>query len=303
MLVTAELLDLDGATVVTDALDQAFDITWQSALSDPGWGQLSIPLSSAGAAELTVGRFVQCLLDSVVVFTWQILRDPVASTVSLEEEYGEILTAKGPGWIGGLVTSVIRPYGGMANPLVPQVRQWNFATPNYDDTGWTTAVEINGAAEVNPDRYQLLTIIITVESEPDVTETVVAPAPLGWYVPEAFWIWGDADTETVCRDYFRNTYTLADQTVVTHAATGDNFYTLYLEGTPIVGDNENEACWQEHRETTFTRRGSSTARRCPSWTWRSTTRRAPARSPPSSSRKASTSPSWSTVTPTRTTTA
>jgi hypothetical protein len=253
VIVTVRLLESDGTTVVTGALDQAFDVAWNSALSDPGWGQFSLPLSSAGAVEVRVGRFVQCLLDGVVVFHWQILKPPVLTTVSPEEEYGEILTAKGPGWIGGLSTAVIRPYGGISNPLVPQVRQWNFATPNFPNAGsWVAATEINGAADVNPDRYQLLTIIVTVEGEPDVTTTVVAPAPLGWYVPEAFWIWGDPVTETVGRNYFRNTFTLGAQTLITIAATGDNFYTVYLEGTPIVGENDNEACWQEHKEFTFT---------------------------------------------------
>jgi hypothetical protein len=252
MIVTAVLLEADGTTVVTGALDDAFDITWQSALNDPGWGQLSVPWNSTGADEVIAGRFVQCLLDGVVVFHWQILRPPVVMTVSEEEEFGEVLTARGPGWIGGLTTALILPYGGLSNPLVPQVRQWNFATPNYDDSAWIAATEINGAAEINPDRYQLLTIIVTVPDEPDVETVTPAPAPLGWYVPEAFWIWGDADTTTVCRDYFRTTYTLADQSIVTHAATGDNFYTVYLQGSPILGDNENEACWQEHNETTFT---------------------------------------------------
>ena len=253
MIVSARLLESDGTTVVTGALDQAFDISWQSSLSDPGWGQLSLPLSSAGAVEVLVGRFVQCLLDGVVVFHWQILRPAQRTTVSPSEEYGEILTVRGPGWIGGLSTAVIRPYGGVTNPLVPQVRQWNFAAPNYSEpAAWDPAIEIVASNEVYADRYQLLTIIITVEDEPDVTEVVPAPAPLGWYVGDAFWIWGNADDTIVGRNYFRNEFTLAEQTLVTIAATGDNFYTVFLEGTPILGDNENEACWQEHREMTIT---------------------------------------------------
>lgn len=253
MIVSARLLQSDGTTVVTGALDKAFDIKWLSELSGPGWGQFSLPWNDPNADEVIPGRFVQCLLDGNVVFHWQILRPPVVTTVSPEEEFGEVLVARGPGWIGGLTTAIIRPYGAATNPLVPQVRQWNFATPNFPNAGgWAAATEINRADVINPDRYQLLTIIITVEGEPDVSETVAAPAPLGWYVPEAFWIWGDPDTETVGRDYFRGTYTLAEQTLITHAATGDNFYTVFLHGSPILGENENEACWQEHNETTFT---------------------------------------------------
>lgn len=253
MIVSLKLFESDGTTEVSGALADAFDVSWQTVLNDPGWGQLSVPLSSAGSAQVIVGRFVQCLLDGAAVFHWQILRKPDVTTISGEEELGEILTARGPGWVGGLSTAIIRPYGGITNPLVPQVRQWNFASPNYTEpAAWDPAIEIVGADEVYADRYQELTIVITVEDEPDVSTTVPAPAPLGWYVPTAFWIWGNADDTLVGRNYFRSTFTLGAQTLITIAATADNFYTVYLEGTPILGDNENEACWQEHREMTIT---------------------------------------------------
>jgi hypothetical protein len=253
VLVSAQLLDTDGTTVIANALDNAFDISWRSAINDPGWGELSLPLSEAGAAQLTPGRFVRCQLDGSTVFHWHILRPPERTTISGQEEYGEVLRARGPGWIGGLSTAVIRPYGGVDNPLVPQSRIWSFATPNYvEPAAWDPAVEIVQSNVVFADRYQLLTIIVEVPDGPDVEETIQAPAPLSWKVPEAFWIWGNATTTTVGRNYFRSSFTLGAQALITIAATGDNFYTVFLEGVPILGDNENEACWQEHREITIT---------------------------------------------------
>lgn len=230
-----DLVDTDCVTVLA-RLDEAFGITWQDQESGQGIGAVSLMRDNVWSSELREGRFIRCWLYDGEVFTWRV-ETVVRNTIVQDEESGETVDASGRGWVTTWDTAKVYPAGGVtARPAVPS-RVFNFASPDYPLAGWTAAyvVQAQGTLGAVWRRAELSTVV---------------PAPAGWLyqLRSAKWIWSRSGAASVGKSYFRTTFTLGAQTAVVIAATGDNLWTLYLNGVPLLGDNANASAWAEYRK-------------------------------------------------------
>jgi hypothetical protein len=264
-LTFAHLYDTDGTTLIS-TLPEQFALSWQDVDSEPGAGRVSLPMvgwdDGTGEpyetdwAELTPGRILRCYLYGDEAFSWQIERPPVSNPIDENEENGMVVTASGRGWTAvDLDSAVIYPGwtdadgNPLNNPLNPSQRAYTFASddfPRYDQ--WPAVESVIPYTYLNPQRYQLVEVVTIVEDGPDTTQTSSAPAPLGYPVTTANWIWPTADTTIVGKAYMRRMFGIGPgPRQVSITATADNYYTLYLNGTPIFGEIEDSGGWREFK--------------------------------------------------------
>lgn len=264
-LTFAHLYDTDGTTFIS-ALPEQFNCTWQDVDSEPGAGRLSMPMIGwnditgepyeTDWAELTPGRVLRCFLYGDEAFSWQIERPPISTPIDEDEEQGMVVTASGRGDAAvDLDGAVIYPAwtdgdgNPLNNPLNPSQRAYTFASddfPRYD--AWPAVQSVIPYTYINPQRYQLVEVVTVVEDGEDTVETTIAPAPLGFPVETANWIWPTLDTTMVGKAYMRKIFGIGPgPRLVNITATGDNFYTLYLNGTPIFGEVDDSGCWREFK--------------------------------------------------------
>lgn len=257
--ITARLLDADGSVVAGDPLANSFDRSFFDEWNGPGRGQISLPVSEAGAAELVPGRYVDVMVAGTSRFTFKIEGNPQYRQVQRGEEYEQVVTVAGRGWACVLDEAITYPEYSQQFVLDTTWRLFSFASKNFPNDGaWTAAVEqaeyLEGVATADCYGHQ--------QTAPD---GLAYPAPIGWpwgtnpfnlvsgvktgnYVDQ-FWIRTSDQPTYVSSGYyfFRRQFTLADFTAVTFDVTGDNFFTLYLEGVPILGEkiqNADHWMWQ-----------------------------------------------------------
>jgi hypothetical protein len=96
-------------------------------------------------------------------------------------------------------------------------------------------------------------VVITqqVDDAADIEYDGAFPAPLGFPVTTAYWIWPNADTAPQGKGFFHRDFELPTELLLTFTATADNYYTVYLDGTPIFGEAEDTACWREYKTVQF----------------------------------------------------
>lgn len=255
--ITAQLLDHTGAVVAGDPLANAFGITWFDERDGPGHGSLSLSLSEAGAAELLPGRYINCLVSTGsggtprVRFTFEIEGNPEYKIIQEGEEHDQIITVEGRGWGCVFDQTNIEPGANMTLRLDSSWRLFSFASPDFPNTaGWVAAQEL----------YEYLDGVTYGYRYQQASDGLYYPAPIGWpfntslniYDPdsppganytETYWIWPPGEELSVGWAFFRNTFVAATDDVYTYAITGDNFFTLFLEGIPVLGENEEVHCW------------------------------------------------------------
>lgn len=253
-LVSARLLDKTGAVVPGSPLANGFDISFYDELNGPGRGQISLSLSEAGSSELVPGRYVDCLIDGTSRFTFKIEGNPEYKIIERGEEHDQIVTVSGRGWACVLDEAIIYPeYGrnfalettwrifSFASPSYPRAPTWNDSYPYAEYLEGVSTVYCYGHAQVAPDGLSY-------------------PAPIGFPWPtnsynlvngvktdnyvDTFWLRPDPADMPNWNDpgfyFFRGQFTLtADLTPVLFTVTGDNFFTFFLEGVPILGEKIN----------------------------------------------------------------
>lgn len=256
--VRAELYSATGTLLAT--LDGAHGLSWQEALNEPGTGSITVQLDDDAAPLFTAGCVVRCYCYEVEAFAFIIDKDPHRTTVAAGEENEQVLVATGQGTAAAFADARIYPYKGVSEQVLNQNRLYTFASPDFPNTGdWVPAIQLSQQKDLDPVRYSVVQWI-TVSADPDIPdepgETVHAPAPLGWLVPDAWWIWGTAPDPVsmpVGFCYFRKEFTLDATTELVIACTADNHYTLYLDGTPILGDmGEPGDTWNSHKRADMT---------------------------------------------------
>ena len=239
--------DVTPAVKLSDLTTQQ-GVRFQDVFNDVGSGALQLQLDDPDVALVKPGTEVRCFMFDEVVYTWAILSKPRIVLHSEGEEAAQRLDVAGRGRSSRLEKAKVYPPKGPLNPVNAQHRLYSFASidfPNFD--GWGSALEIWAANVVNPMRAQFVEYTSTAGGIEEVVETVITPAPIGWPIDEAYWIWSQDDTFEVGTSYFRREFTLTSETNVGFFVTGDNYYTLYLDGTPIVGELVNMHCWQEYK--------------------------------------------------------
>lgn len=243
----AALYDRDG--VWLSDLDNGFALEWQDPLNDVGSGSISIPLDDADSALFEAGVEVRCYLYEELVYAFEVEQDPSITRIDEGEEHDQIVKADGRGRASLMARARVFPAKGLLNALVPQHRLWSFASPDFPNLdGWGTAVNLIRAGDIDAVRFDIIEYT-TVSSTilPDAVDYVHGAAPLGFPDPDAYWIWGQLDSTVVGFNYFRGQFTLATTLEVHIAATGDNLWTLYLDGVPLLGDDAKLEGWKEYK--------------------------------------------------------
>jgi hypothetical protein len=266
--VTAVLLDDDGSVVAGNPLAAAFDISFYDELNGPGRGQVSLPLSDAGSAQLRPGRYVDCQVGGISRFTFKIEGNPDYRVIERGEEYMQVVTVSGRGWACVLDEAIVYPEYARDFVIDTSWRLFSFASPSFPNTGsWEAAHEVHEYLE-GVDTYMCYGHF---QNAPDGQ---AYPAPIGFpwttnpfnlnagvptgnYV-DTYWI---RPNPTLMPDwlstgyyFFRTEFELIDDiTPVMFTVTGDNFFTFFLQGVPILGEEINTADhwmwqgWKEHQ--------------------------------------------------------
>ena len=244
--VTVELYDRDG--VLLSALENASGVRWQDPFNDVGTGSITLPLDDPDSALLVASTEIRCYLYGELVYAWELAQDPTVNAIAEGEESAQDVSADGDGRVSLLGRARIYPVKGTAAQLMGQHRLYSFASPDFPngDT-WVAATQNLRQDVIDPVRRSIIELTIDHLFEEDTHEDLVAPAPLEWLVPTAYWIWGTADTLEVGFCYFRGSFDLAVETALEIAATGDNYWTLYLDGNPILGETGTTSTWEEFK--------------------------------------------------------
>lgn len=252
--VSVELREANGTLVA--ALPNAFDVTFQAFLDEMGNGSFRMPIGDALIPQFTVGREAWFYLDAVHAFDIRVDQPPTMVLVDPGEEAAEHVEVKGRGVGQAFDGARIYPQKGLSDPLVPQHRIYSFASPDFPNTGsWVAATQLFLQSFLDPIRHDFVDrILVNSDGTQTLLDRTSATAPIGWPVPSAYWIWGTTPTTPLGFNYFRKSVTLGARTLVKFAVAADNYYTLFLDGTPILGDTgqEGETTWKEYRQLTMT---------------------------------------------------
>lgn len=262
--VTAKLYS--NANVFVADLDNASNIAFTDALSDVGSGRLTLPFSDPLADDMVAGRFVGIFLNGTRRFTFIIEGDPEYRQIGEGEEAEQVVDISGPGWAALAEHAIVRPEFDITLPLDPSWRVFSFASPSFPNGGaWPTSTELYEYLDVaeagTRGRIQLI-------PDTDNPDGLLYPSPVGFpwpnspkngspdspttvYIP-TYWIWpSDADEGDEGYAFFFDDFTLADYQPVTFSATADNLWTLFLEGVPILGEEDDEMGWLGYKEVTI----------------------------------------------------
>lgn len=267
--VSAQLLDTDGSVVPGDPLAAAFGIRWYDERNGPGSGSLSLPMSEAGALEVVPGRFVNCITSYPdgslprVRFTFRIEGNPEITLVNEGEEFAAVLNVSGRGWTCIFDDSPTYPEVELNSRIDTPWRLFSFASPSFPNgASWANAAELyeylDGVAVGK--RFQLADNGNYYPSPinfpwPISVNNYDQGDPPGANYEPTYWIWTESGSSSEEYElgwgFFRTEFTLASDTTVTFAVTADNFFTLFLEGVPILGENEDHWIWQGWKEVSI----------------------------------------------------
>jgi hypothetical protein len=253
-LVSAQLLDYDASVMPGDPLLNAFGVNWYDEWDGPGRGGCSLSTSEVGSADLLPGRYVNCMVETpgfgppVPRFTFMIEGNPEYGIVKHGEEVDEIVTVQGRGWAAVLDGVTIYPEYALNFSLETTWRLFSFASPLFPNAGdWRQAVELaeylEGVATANCYGHWQM-----------ASDGLPYPAPIGFPWPtnsfnlvsgvktanyeDVFWLITPDQPDYASTGYlfYRGEFTLSELTLVTFDVTGDNFFTFFLEGVPILGE-------------------------------------------------------------------
>lgn len=253
-VVTAQLLDYDGSVVPGDPLLDAFDVSFYDELNGPGRGQISLALSDPGSAEIFPGRYVNVLVGTAVRFTFKIEGNPQYNVIEEGEEFAQIVTVAGRGWGCVFDEAITYPTYNRNFVLGTSWRLFSFASPDFPNAGsWDPAIPYAEYLE----GWDTWECYYHAQYAPD---GLAYPSPIGFpwttdpynlvagektdnYV-DTFWI-RPADMPIFNEPgyyFFRTTITVENNpTAVTVTVTGDNFFTFFVEGIPILGEEISTA--------------------------------------------------------------
>lgn len=245
-----------GGVEIAD-LANASSVSWQDVFNEAGTGSFSLPYDDPQAAQIVPSTQVYCYLDGLLVFKWIVSEPPKITAVSPDEEGGQEYQVTGDGKVHRLGDARIYPWRGLEPQIVAAHRIYSFASPDFPNLApWVAASQIALQSYLDPIRFAVIELTnkataIVGESNPlDPVEILNVPAPLEWKVPNAYWIWGQPYTNVVGFNYFRGTFNIGIETLLVIAATADNYWTLYLDGTPILGEQGEGTGgpgWLEHK--------------------------------------------------------
>lgn len=246
-LMYARLFNAAGVKI-SDLATQS-GVRFQDVFDDVGTGGLTLQLDDADAGLVQIGTEVRCYMFGQPVFSFPILQQPTINLWGDGEEAAQTMSITGAGRAKLLDKAKVYPPQGLDAAINAQHRLYTFASVDFPNAGtWGNALEIIRSGNLDPGARKVPIEYTTVVSgEIEVVETVWVPAPNGWPVPDAYWIWGQLDTSVVGKNFFRKTFHITSTRTVAIMATADNYFTLYLDGTPLLGETDIEGNWKDYK--------------------------------------------------------
>lgn len=284
----AELLDTDCATIIADFDDEAdgraFDIHFTDELNGSGEGSCNVPLSHPDIIEIYSGRYIRAWAvpdddpgDEIIAFSFRIEGNPEYRQVDQGEEVSQFVSVSGRG-SGVMLDDAIVQIEDTENDDKLQLdysyRQFTAFSYWYPNDGdWVLPEALyeykdQGAAEL---RGRLQGVVDNAgtpdDTSDDVVNIYVAPIGFPWplayhngdgfdptpvYDPTYWFIAGDAaDEYEVGYHFFRGNFDLDGEQEISFFVTADNWFTLYLQGVPILGEDADMHMWQGYKEITM----------------------------------------------------
>jgi hypothetical protein len=264
--ITHKLFDFDAVTEISGALDEAWGGQGTDPLSDAGVASVNLQLSDANVPSLVPGRFVQVLTNGVPFFMFKIEGRPRYTQASPDGKHQEFLTYSGRG-AGAAVfdEAIIQPEALLMDvDLDTSWRTWSFASINFpNSTTWNPAQEVYEYQDgiTYGARVDSVKDLGVDPDDPGDDEVKLYPAPIGFPWPNApkngngfaptaaydpvYWVIADGSAETdIGFHFFRGGFTLAGTQQVAIHATADNLFTMFLDGVPIIGEEEDTLVWK-----------------------------------------------------------
>lgn len=211
-----EVLDPSAPTTVITTLPQSKAREFMTAPSSVGAGSLQVLVTDSQVAQLTTERMLRWKRQGRPAE--QTLIEVLSrSTVSEREEAGEILKVSGRSLVALFEEMVVFPSRGPAVLPIEDVRSFNFANVDFDDSGWGPATVI--AYQTNQlFNWQGL--------------------PARWPAPNAGWIWAPGSTTTLAPSgtcYFRKWFLVPDGVLrITIYLALDDDGDLWFDGQKIL---------------------------------------------------------------------
>lgn len=209
---------LDPDTLLTTL----YDASGRSAISthnEPGSGSCIVDLTNPALADVPPRSLLRFSIDGEPKFQ-SLVEDIHRVTISQAEEAKEEASLSGRGSLAVWEESVVYPENiyptlSEARPL-NEVRLFNFASSDFDDSGWDTAVIVK-QQDAGGDPYGV--------------------APVDWPDPLANWIWVDDDVPQPVGDcYFRAVVVLDEEGPHRVFASADDGFEVFIDGTPVMGE-------------------------------------------------------------------
>lgn len=213
-----EVYDSEYLVQLADSDDTAarFNVRWQEAKNDVGTGRFDMHNGDAALAQCARGNIVAVGLDGRRDFAF-VIESAAVAVVSPAEELGQNTTVSGRGTAALLEDAVVYPEMGIGRKPYSDTRNFNWASPEFDDSAWDTPV-------ATPPKYGEVANGV-------VTENFALPA--AWPDPDSEWIW-DRDSEEdgvpIGDVYFRSSFTVAAEAQYRIWAAADDNHEVWLDG-------------------------------------------------------------------------
>lgn len=230
-----DAVTLAGADLASSTLGSDNQREWLDDLSADGSHGFEIKLGHTDEALCVEDRVVRWHINGTA--RWQGLIEDLNPTFAdpNNRESGRVIKVGGRGLLGEWDDAAIYPELGLGR-ISPDTRYMNFASLDYDDSGWTTATELKTQSDTDPSKpwYR---------------------APRGWKDPDAVWI-GPAGGDTPPVDpgdiYFRGTFTVASGEGGDYRfdLTADDGGDLYVDGNRVFSE-QRAGLWGVTRQVTL----------------------------------------------------
>lgn len=219
---TVEVYDPTGVTLQV-ALDDSFGRSFLAELQAPGSWSVSVDNEDLALADVDYDDIVTFDAGEGVEFAG-IVEAMSNREVAPGEEADQQTTISGRGVLAILERGLVYPTRGVGAVPLEQVRLFNWASPDYDHSGWDAAVE-QYQQSVSTDRYGY--------------------NPQGWPDKDAYWIWGLPSAVHPLGDcYFWWQFTLASSGNIRILLTADDEYDLIVDGVRL-GSESRWYLWTE----------------------------------------------------------
>lgn len=277
--VTAELYDTDATTSLgflwpavapgATSYRGAFDIKWLDEKNGVGSASFKLGVEHPLSGSVTDGRFVAFYIGATRCYTMVVEGDPAYVESHPDDGEPQVMDVKGRNWLATLDAALVKPHPtfGFTLPFANGYRVWSFASEDFPNAGgWAPVVELyeyfDGVTVVPTRRVQAIE-----QGDPPVL--MLYPSPVSWpwanapkngngFAPTAVYdptFWVDADgaaEEDVGFRFARGGFGLAGPQTLTVFVTADNLFMLFLDGVPILTEEDDTLVWMGWKQVSFT---------------------------------------------------